>query len=293
MVKTEKPVIGFIGLGVMGNSMASNILKAGYDLLVYNRTKSKSDSLVAKGAKWKDSPADIAVNSDLVISMVGYPGDVEEIYFGECGIIENMKKGGIIVDMTTSKPSLAEKIYDEAKKRGIYSLDAPVSGGDIGARDGTLSIMAGGDRKVFEEVLPVFKLIGKNIVWQGKAGSGQHTKMCNQIAIAGNMMGVCEMLAYAEKAGLDPKRVLESIETGAAGSWSLSNLTPRMIDGDFKPGFYVKHFIKDMNIALEEARSMQLNTPALKLAKSLYDLLEKEGKGNCGTQVLYELISRY
>ena len=204
-----------------------------------------------------------------------------------------MKKGGIIVDMTTSKPSLAEKIYDEAKKRGIYSLDAPVSGGDIGARDGTLSIMAGGDRKVFEEVLPVFKLMGKNIVWQGKAGSGQHTKMCNQIAIAGNMMGVCEMLAYAEKAGLDPKRVLESIETGAAGSWSLSNLTPRMIDGDFKPGFYVKHFIKDMNIALEEARSMQLNTPALKLAKSLYDLLEKEGKGNCGTQVLYELISRY
>lgn len=291
-MKYDKPVIGFIGLGVMGNSMASNILKGGYDLLVYNRTKSKGDNLVAEGAKWKDNPADIAKESDIVISMVGYPQDVEEIYFGKDGIIENIKKGGIVVDMTTSKPSLAKEIYSEAKEKGVYSLDAPVSGGDVGAKNAALSIMVGGDKEVFEKVLPVFKLMGKNIVWQGEAGAGQHTKMCNQIAIAGNMMGVCETMAYAKRSGLDPERVLKSIETGAASSWSLSNLAPRMINGDFEPGFYVKHFIKDMNIALSEAENMNLDTPALKLAKSLYDKLEKEGNGSSGTQVLYKLIDR-
>jgi 3-hydroxyisobutyrate dehydrogenase len=289
-MKDGKPIIGFIGLGVMGNSMASNILKGGYDLVVYNRTKSKGDNLVAQGAEWRDDPAGVARESDIIISMVGYPDDVEEIYFGENGIIRNIKRDGIVVDMTTSRPSLAKKIYEEAKKKGVYSLDAPVSGGDIGARNGVLSIMVGGDEKIFKRVLPVFRLMGKNIVWQGAAGAGQHTKMCNQIAIAGNMMGVCETMAYARKSGLDPERVLESIETGAAGSWSLSNLAPRMIKGDFEPGFYVKHFIKDMNIALSEAENMNLDTPALKLAKSLYDELEKQGKGSCGTQVLYKLI---
>ncbi|MEY7998871.1 NAD(P)-dependent oxidoreductase [Clostridium sp. Mt-5] len=291
-MKNDKPIIGFIGLGVMGNSMASNILRGGYDLLVYNRTKSKGDNLIANGAKWRDTPADVAKEADIVISIVGYPKDVEEVYLGKDGVLENIRKDGIVVDMTTSKPSLAKKIYNEAKKKGVYSLDAPVSGGDVGAKNGALSIMVGGDKEIFEKVLPIFKLMGKNIVWQGKAGSGQHTKMCNQIAIAGNMMGVCETIAYAEKSGLDPERVLKSIETGAAASWSLSNLAPRMIKGDFEPGFYVKHFIKDMNIALSEAKDMNLETPALKLSKSLYDELEKEGKGDCGTQVLYKLIDK-
>lgn len=291
-MKNDKPIMGFIGLGVMGNNMASNILRGGYDLLVYNRTKSKGDNLIANGAKWRDTPADVAKEADIVISIVGYPKDVEEVYLGKDGVLENIRKDGIVVDMTTSKPSLAKKIYNEAKKKGVYSLDAPVSGGDVGAKNGALSIMVGGDKEIFEKVLPIFKLMGKNIVWQGKAGSGQHTKMCNQIAIAGNMMGVCETIAYAEKSGLDPERVLKSIETGAAASWSLSNLAPRMIKGDFEPGFYVKHFIKDMNIALSEAKDMNLETPALKLSKSLYDELEKEGKGDCGTQVLYKLIDR-
>lgn len=284
--------IGFIGTGVMGNSMALNILKSEYSLIVYNRTKSRAENLIEKGAKWESTPADIAKEADIVISMVGYPKDVEEIYLGDDGIINNIKKGGIVVDMTTSKPSLAKKIYEEAKKRGVYSLDAPVSGGDIGAKNGTLCIMVGGDKEVFEKVLPIFRLMGENIIWQGGAGSGQHTKMCNQIAIAGNMMGVCEAMVYAKKSGLDAEMVLKSISGGAAGSWSLSNLAPRMIKGDFEPGFYVKHFIKDMNIALSEAKTMNLKTPALELSKSLYDELLKEDKGDCGTQVLYQLIDK-
>lgn len=284
--------IGFIGTGVMGNSMALNILKSEYSLIAYNRTKLRAENLIEKGAKWKNTPADIAKEADIVISMVGYPKDVEKIYLGDDGIINNIKKGGIVVDMTTSKPSLAKKIYEEAKKRGVYSLDAPVSGGDIGAKNGTLCIMVGGDKEVFEKVLPIFQLMGENIIWQGGAGSGQHTKMCNQIAIAGNMMGVCEAMVYAKKSGLDAETVLKSIAGGAAGSWSLSNLAPRMIKGDFEPGFYVKHFIKDMNIALSEAKTMNLKTPALELSKSLYDELLKDDKGDCGTQVLYQLIDK-
>ncbi|AZV55874.1 NAD(P)-dependent oxidoreductase [Clostridium sp. AWRP] len=284
--------IGFIGTGVMGNSMVLNILKSEYSLIVYNRTKSRAENLIEKGAKWKNTPSDIAKEADIVISMVGYPKDVEEIYLGDDGIINNIKKGGIVVDMTTSKPSLAKKIYEEAKKRGVYSLDAPVSGGDIGAKNGTLCIMVGGDKEVFEKVLPIFRLMGENIIWQGGSGSGQHTKMCNQIAIAGNMMGVCEAMVYAKKSGLDAETVLKSIAGGAAGSWSLSNLAPRMIKGDFEPGFYVKHFIKDMNIALGEAKDMNLKTPALELSKSLYDKLLKDDKGDYGTQVLYQLIDK-
>ncbi len=287
-ISKENTIIGFIGTGVMGKSMAKNLIKAGYELLVYNRTKSKAQELIELGAAWKDSPAEIAKEADVIITMVGYPKDVRELYLGEGRVIENAKKGSYLIDMTTSSPKLAMEIYEEAKARGLYALDAPVSGGDVGAREATLSIMVGGDREAFEEVKPIFEAIGKNIVLQGKAGAGQHTKMSNQIAIASNMIGVCEAMAYAKKAGLDPKLVLKSIESGAAGSWSLSNLAPRMLDGDFRPGFYIKHFIKDMKIALESAEEMGLKTPGLKLALSLYEELAEKGEEDSGTQALFK-----
>lgn len=280
--------IGFIGLGVMGKSMARNLLKVGYPLLVYTRTKEKANDLIAEGAVWKETVAALAKEADVVITMVGYPKDVEEVYFGEEGILANVKEGTYLIDMTTSTPSLAEKIYKAAKERNVYALDAPVSGGDIGAKEGKLTIMVGGDEEVFFACKPIFEALGTNIVLQGKAGAGQHTKMCNQIAIASNMIGVCEALAYAKRAGLDPFKVLESISQGAAGSWSLSNLGPRMLSGDFKPGFYVKHFIKDMKIALEEAEKMNLQLPGLALAKSMYEELAKAGEENSGTQALYK-----
>ncbi|GAQ25004.1 NAD(P)-dependent oxidoreductase [Tepidanaerobacter syntrophicus] len=287
-ISKENTIIGFIGTGVMGKSMAKNLIKAGYELLVYNRTKSKAQELIELGAAWKDSPAEIAKEADVIITMVGYPKDVRELYLGEGRVIENAKKGSYLIDMTTSSPKLAMEIYEEAKARGLYALDAPVSGGDVGAREATLSIMVGGDREAFEEVKPIFEAMGKNIVLQGKAGAGQHTKMSNQIAIASNMIGVCEAMAYAKKAGLDPKLVLKSIESGAAGSWSLSNLAPRMLDGDFRPGFYIKHFIKDMKIALESAEEMGLKTPGLKLALSLYEELAEKGEEDSGTQALFK-----
>ncbi|NUK28925.1 NAD(P)-dependent oxidoreductase [Parageobacillus sp. VR-IP] len=280
--------IGFIGLGVMGKSMARNLLKAGYPLLVYTRTKEKANDLIEEGAVWKETVAELAKEADVVITMVGYPQDVEEVYFGDEGILANAKEGTYVIDMTTSTPTLAKKIYQEAKKRNIYALDAPVSGGDIGARQGTLTIMVGGDEEVFSACKPILERLGTNIILQGKAGAGQHTKMCNQIAIASNMIGVCEALAYAKRSGLDPFKVLESISQGAAGSWSLSNLAPRMLSGDFKPGFYVKHFIKDMKIALEEAEKMNLQLPGLELAKSMYEELAKAGEENSGTQALYK-----
>ncbi|MHC1720428.1 MAG: NAD(P)-dependent oxidoreductase [Clostridiaceae bacterium] len=291
MAKIDQ-VIGFIGTGVMGRSMAAHLLDAGYKVLVYNRTKSSADSLVQKGAIWKDTVAGLAKDSDIIITMVGYPKDVEEIYLGEEGIVNNARTGAYIIDMTTSEPSLAKKIYTEAKGKGIYSIDAPVSGGDVGAKNATLTIMAGGDQDAFEKMMPVFEAMGKNIILQGTAGAGQHTKMCNQIAIASNMIGVSEAIVYAKKAGLDPERVLQSIGSGAAGSWSLSNLAPRMIKGDFEPGFYVKHMVKDMKIALSEAEKMGLWTPGLELAKSLYDEVVSENKENKGTQVLYELLDK-
>jgi 3-hydroxyisobutyrate dehydrogenase len=280
--------IGFIGLGVMGKNMARHLLKAGYPLLVYTQTKEKANDLIEEGAVWKESVAVLAKEADVVITMVGYPQDVEEVYFGDEGILANAKEGTYVIDMTTSTPTLAEKIYQEAKKRNIYALDAPVSGGDIGARQGTLTIMVGGDEEVFSACKPILERLGTNIIHQGKAGAGQHTKMCNQIAIASNMIGVCEALAYAKRSGLDPFKVLESISQGAAGSWSLSNLAPRMLSGDFKPGFYVKHFIKDMKIALEEAEKMNLQLPGLALAKSMYEELAKAGEENSGTQALYK-----
>jgi 3-hydroxyisobutyrate dehydrogenase len=285
----QNAAIGFIGTGVMGQSMVKNLIKAGYKLHVYSRTKSKTDELVEAGAVWQESPADLAREVDVVITMVGYPSDVEEVYLGDKGVVRNAKPGTYLIDMTTSSPSLAKKIEQEAQKAGSFSLDAPVSGGDVGAKEARLSIMVGGDQDAFEAMKPIFEALGKNIVLQGQAGAGQHTKMSNQIAIASNMMGVCEALIYSKKAGLDPSTVLKSIESGAAGSWSLSNLGPRIIAGNFDPGFFVKHFIKDMGIALEAAEEMGLETPSLKLAKSLYEQLKEMGEGDSGTQALYKI----
>ena len=288
MLNTENVTIGFIGTGVMGKSMASHLINAGYPLIVYSRTKAKAQDLIEKGALWVDTPKDVAERASVIFTMVGYPADVEEIYLGKNGLISNGVSGSYLIDMTTSAPSLAIKIYQEAKKMGIHAIDAPVSGGDVGAREAKLSIMVGGDYESFEAVHPFLELLGTNIVYQGKAGAGQHTKMCNQIAIASNMIGVCEAIIYAEKAGLNPETVLKSISTGAAGSWSLSNLAPRMLNGDFAPGFYIKHFIKDMKIALNEAEQMNMEVPGLALAKSLYDQLVESGEENSGTQALYK-----
>ena len=266
----NKPVIGFIGIGVMGRSMAGHLLNAGYPLHVNNRTQAKAQELLDKGAQWQDSPGKVAAVSDVIITIVGFPNDVEAVYLGDDGILTNAKAGSTVIDMTTSCPDLAQKIAEQAKTKGISSFDAPVSGGDIGAREARLSIMVGGDVEVFEKIKPLFEIMGKNIVLQGPAGSGQHTKMCNQIAIASGMMAISEAMAYARKSGLKPETVLESIESGAAGSWSLTNLAPRVLKGDFAPGFFVKHFIKDMKIAIGSAENMGLDLPGLRLAKQLY-----------------------
>jgi 3-hydroxyisobutyrate dehydrogenase len=284
----ENTVIGFIGTGVMGKSMAGHLLAAGFPLIVYSRTKEKAKELIEKGAKWVDTPKEMAERANVIMTMVGYPADVEEIYLGEYGLINHGRKDSVLIDMTTSAPSLAVRIYEAAKVIGIHTIDAPVSGGDVGAKEAKLSIMVGGEEGVFESIKPLLNLLGTNIVYQGKAGAGQHTKMCNQIAIASNMIGVCEALIYAEKAGLNPESVLKSITTGAAGSWSLSNLAPRMLNGNFEPGFYIKHFIKDMNIALDEAEHMEMQVPGLALAKSLYEQLAEIGEENSGTQALYK-----
>lgn len=288
----NKKLVGFIGVGVMGRSMAANVIKAGFPVCVYTRTKEKAASLLEMGAVWKESPLEIAQSAEVIITMVGYPKDVEEIYFGNAGILNNAKPGSCVVDMTTSSPLLAKQITQVAQSNGIFALDAPVSGGDIGARDGKLSIMVGGDKKAFDTLKPLFAAMGTNIRHLGPAGAGQYTKMCNQIAIASNMMGVCEAIAYAKKVGLDPSAVLDTISTGAAGSWSLSNLAPRMIDGDFAPGFFVKHFIKDMKIAIESAREVDLTLPGLTLAEKLYEQLAAEGGGNYGTQALIKLLDK-
>ncbi len=279
--------VGFIGLGVMGASMASHVLGGGYELIVYNRTKAKADLLLARGAKWAETPAEVAAVSDVVVTIVGYPKDVEEVYLGPNGILA-AKKGGYVVDMTTSSPILAKRIYKEAKAKGISALDAPVSGGDIGARNGQLVIMAGGDRQAFDELQALFGLMGRTIRYFGEAGAGQYTKMVNQIAIASGMVGVAEAVAFAKKAGLDVTEVIETISGGAAASWTLSNLAPRMVRGDTAPGFFIKHIIKDMKIALECAEEMHLEMPGLQLAKRLYDQLSARGMEECGTQTLIQ-----
>lgn len=280
--------IGWIGTGVMGKSMANHLLQAGYRLFVYTRTREKADELVRAGAEWCDTPTEIAERADVIFTIVGYPQDVEEIYFGDRGLIANSRPGTVLIDMTTSSPKLAQRIEEAAQAKGLHALDAPVSGGDIGARNAKLAIMIGGAEEPFATVQPILSLLGDNIVLQGAAGAGQHTKMCNQIAIASNMMGVSEAVQYATESGLDPAKVLQSIESGAAGSWSLSNLAPKMIAGNDQPGFYIKHFIKDMKIAIDAAEEMGLDLPGLKLAKSLYEQLANQGLENKGTQTLIE-----
>ena len=282
------PTIGFIGTGVMGKSMASHLLAAGYSVRVYNRTQEKTNDLIDKGAVWCGSPKLVASESDVVITMVGFPKDVQSVYLGPEGLIENSRSGTLLIDMTTSSPILAGEIEKEAMIKGLYALDAPVSGGDIGAREARLSIMVGGEKEAVAQAMPIFKVMGKQISHMGKAGMGQHTKMSNQIAIASNMMGVCEALWYAERSGLDVKSVLEAISAGAAGSASLANLGPRILRKDYAPGFYIKHFIKDMKIALDSAEEMKINLPGLKLSLKLYEELAEKGHQNEGTQGLIQ-----
>jgi 3-hydroxyisobutyrate dehydrogenase-like beta-hydroxyacid dehydrogenase len=280
--------IGFIGTGVMGSSMVKNLLKAGYEVHVYNRTQEKAAVLTEFGAILHGDISTLAISCDVIMTMVGFPSDVSEIYFSEDGIIKNAKKNAILIDFTTSTPTLAVDIYNKAKEAGLATLDAPVTGGDIGARDAKLAILIGGDENSFNEVYPILKCLGNNIIYHGKAGSGQHVKMCNQITIASNMVGVCEALAYAKFAGLDQEKVLQSISTGAAGSWSLTNLAPKMLKGDYQPGFYIKHFLKDVGIAINESEKMGLETPGLSLAKQLYEDFASQGEENSGTQALYK-----
>ncbi|WP_082233297.1 NAD(P)-dependent oxidoreductase [Halobacillus massiliensis] len=280
--------IGFIGTGVMGKSMAMRLLKEGYDLHIFTRTKEKATDLMETGASWHDTIPAVAANSDVIITMVGYPSDVEEVYLGEHGLLNYINPQTLVIDMTTSSPDLASRIAEKAKSKQAAAIDAPVSGGDIGARNGTLSIMAGGEEEAFHKAEPLFEIMGSQAVLQGPAGAGQYTKMCNQIAIASTMIGVTEALVYAEKAGLDPDKVLKSISGGAAGSWSLSNLTPRVIKRDFSPGFFVKHFIKDMKIAIESAEKLGLDLPGLQLAKDMYERIAEDGENESGTQALYK-----
>lgn len=278
--------IGWIGTGVMGAHMCGHLMKKGFSATVYNRSKAKAEGLVAAGATWASTPKELAERSDVIFSIVGFPADVREVILGAQGALAGAKAGSILVDMTTSEPSLAVEIAAAAKGRGVHSVDAPVSGGDVGAREARLSIMVGGEKDVVDALRPCFEAMGKTILHQGGPGAGQHTKMVNQTLIASNMVGVCEAMLYAYKAGLDLNRVLESVTPGAAGSWSLSNLAPRMIANNFDPGFFVEHFIKDMGIALAEANRMGIALPGMALAKQLYEALKAQGHGRDGTHAL-------
>ncbi len=282
--------IGWIGTGVMGAAMAGHLLGRGHRLTVHSRTRSRAQALLDRGAAWADSPAAAADGMDLVISMVGFPADVEDVHLGAGGTLTAAALPGMLIDMTTSRPSLARRIAEEAAAKGVGAVDAPVSGGDVGARNATLSIMVGAEPDVFERAKPVLAAMGSKVVLQGGPGAGQHTKMVNQILIASNMMGVCEALLYAGKAGLSAETVLESVSAGAAGSWSLSNLAPRMLVRNFEPGFYIEHFIKDLGIALDEAEAMGLALPGLALAKQLYLAAKAQGLGRKGTQALLVML---
>lgn len=287
MTSTTKARVGFIGLGNMGQSMAGHILAAGHPLSVYNRSRDKAATLLAKGAAWCETPGHVGARSDVIITMVGYPSDVEEVWLGTYGVLSRAR-GALLIDMTTSSPELARRIESAAAEQRCRSLDAPVSGGDIGAREAKLSIMVGGAPEAFEEALPILQLMGTNIVHQGQAGAGQHTKMCNQIVIASTIMGVCEGLAYGKAAGLDLPTVLKSIGTGAAGGFQLNVLGAKIIAGDFAPGFFIEHFVKDLGIALDEAQRMKLELPGLRLAHKLYRIMIEQGHSRLGTQALYK-----
>ncbi|KAF0689058.1 Aste57867_19439 [Aphanomyces stellatus] len=285
--------VGFIGAGIMGKSMCGHIMKGGYPVTTFSRTPSKCQSLVDQGARLVGSPAEVAQNSDVVFTIVGYPSDVRQVILGDSGVLSTMKPGGVIVDMTTSEPSLAKEIFDVAKAKGVASIDAPVSGGDVGAREATLSIMTGGEAAAMATVLPLFQLMGKNIRHMGGAGAGQHTKMVNQILIATNMIGVVEGLLYAYKSGLDLNEAIAAVGAGAAGSWSINNLGPRIAKRDFNPGFMVEHFIKDLGIALKESQAMGLSLPGLALANQLYLAVQaQENGGKLGTHALMLAFER-
>ena len=273
----------------MGASMARHLLDAGYPLRIHTRTPTRARPLLEAGAEWAATPAELLNDCAVILSMVGYPADVESVYFGEAGLLREAPEGILFIDLTTSSPGLAVRLAEAAGEAGCESLDAPVSGGDIGASEGRLSIMVGGSQAAFERARPILECFGRTLVHQGPCGSGQYCKMANQIAIASGMLGVCEAMAYSRKAGLDPRRVLDSISTGAAGSWSLQNLAPRMLDGDYAPGFYVKHFLKDLGIALDSARELGLELPGLELARRLYLRLSEAGHAGEGTQALFRL----
>ena len=278
--------IGWIGTGVMGANMCGHLVDAGFSATVFSRTKSKAQLLIQKGASWADSPKSVAEASDVIFSIVGFPDDVREVMRGEQGALAGAKSGNVLVDMTTSQPSLAVEIYETSKAREVHSIDAPVSGGDVGAKEARLSIMIGGDEEVVHALDPLWNAMGKTIVYQGPAGAGQHTKMVNQTLIATGMIGVCEALLYGYKAGLDLETVMKSVASGAAGSWSLSNLGPRIIANNFDPGFFVEHFVKDMGIALEESKRMGLSLPGLALGHQLYLALQAQGHQRDGTHAL-------
>ncbi len=284
--------IGWTGIGVMGRPMASHLIKAGHHLTVFTRTESKAKELIDMGAEWADAPQETAKNQDFVCTMVGYPQDVRDVVFGKEGIINTIKPGSMFIDFTTSKPSLAIEIAEALKEKEVFSLDAPVSGGDVGAQSATLSIMVGGDKKAFNAARPILERLGKTIILQGGPGAGQHTKMCNQIQVAGTMIGMVEALVYGAKAGLELETMLHSISGGAAGCWSLDNLAPRILKGDMEPGFLVDHFVKDMAIALEEAQRMQISLPGLALVHQLYVSVQAFGTGRKGTQALYLALQR-
>jgi 3-hydroxyisobutyrate dehydrogenase len=283
--------IAFIGTGVMGLSMAGHLLKAGHTLHIHNRTKAKAQPLLDAGAHWHDSPGSAAAQADFVITIVGFPHDVEETYFGPAGVLAHARHGTVLIDMTTSSPALAKRLAEAAAARGLAALDAPVTGGDVGAREARLSIMVGGDEAAFAQARPLFEKMGKIIVHHGGPGSGQLCKLANQIGIASVMMAWCEALAFAKAAGLDPARVLESIGGGAAGSTALTVLAPRALRGDFAPGFYVKHFLKDLRLALECAEAMKLDLPGTRQAKQLYDTVAARGWEDAGTQALFRLYT--
>jgi len=284
--------IAWIGTGVMGLPMCGHLIAGGAQATVFTRTKAKAGPLIDQGAAWAGSPADAARAADAVFTMVGYPDDVREVYFGASGVLAGVRRGAVLIDMTTTEPALAVRIAAAAAEAGASALDAPVSGGDVGARNATLSIMVGGDAAALERVRPLLETLGRTIVHEGPAGSGQHTKLCNQIVIAGTMIGVCESLLYARRAGLDAERMLESIRGGAAGCWTLDNLAPRVLKGDFAPGFLIEHFVKDMGLALDEAARMPLAMPGLALVRQLYLAAAAQGDGRAGTHALFRALDR-
>ena len=288
----DKPKIGWIGTGIMGNPMCSHIMDAGYGVSVFTRTQHKAQNLMERGARWMNSPKMVAEESDIVFTMVSYPQDVRDVALGADGVLGGLKKHGIVVDMTTSSPGLAGEIFREAGKKGCTSLDAPVSGGDTGARNATLSIMVGGEREAFNQLLPLFEIMGDKINYMGRAGMGQHTKMANQIHIATTMIGAVESLLYAHKAGLNLDEVIAAIGSGAAGSWTINNLGPRIVRRNFDPGFFIEHFIKDMGIALDEAKRMDLSLPGLAMAHQFYVAAKALGLGKNGTHALALVLEK-